>query len=164
MTRISLEDTSEARQAIRRMTPRQKELLADEIFQAQPNLLASVLSLSRENISNERLEVILNILFMSFEAARHAELNLPLVTEAVQDQCMRRIVGQSKFADGLRSKMLKKAVKDQIDNHSEKYLFALVFKELKDNGFSSVRTESDKLCVLAALNLVESIAYVAKDA
>ncbi|WP_295391806.1 hypothetical protein [uncultured Thiodictyon sp.] len=164
MNRIHLEHVAKAHQVVGQLTLKQKERLVDEIFQKQPNLLASVLALSRSNVKIERIDVILNILLLCFEAVRCAQLRLPVVTEAIQELCLARIAGRSRFIEGLSNQSVEQAVNDQVAEHTDKNLLALVFHELKEHGFSDVRTEQEKLCVLDALNLVETIAYVAKDA
>lgn len=163
MTRIHIEHAAQARQSIGKLTLHQKEQLADDIFAAQPNLLASVLALNGLGVSHARMDPMLQILFMLFDAVRRAGLRLPVITEAHQDLCLARIVGRTRFIEGLSSALADQAMQDQVRNHPEKFLLALVVGELQDHDFFPVRTESDKFCVLAALNLVETIAHVARD-
>ena len=164
MTRILLEHVSQAHQLVGRLTFQQKEQLVDDIFKAQPNLLASVLALSIQKVPYERIESVLNILFMTFEAVRFAGLKLPVVSEDVQEMCLKRLVGKSEFVEGLSVPLMEQAIEYQIDVHTEKYLLALVFNELREHDILAVRTDVDKVCVLVSLNLVETIAHVAKDA
>lgn len=164
MTRIHIEHAAQARQSLGKLTLHQKEQLGGDIFAAQPNLLASVLALNGLGVSHARMEPILHILFMLFDAVRRAGLRLPVITETHQDLCLARIVGRSRFIEGLSSQLADQATQDQVHSHPEKFLLALVVGELKDHDFFPVRTESDKFCVLAALNLVETIAHVARGA
>lgn len=164
MTRILLEHVAQAHRRVGGLDFSQKERLADNIFRIQPNLLASVLALNKLGVSHERMEPLLHILFMSLEAVRCARLRLPMITEAVQDRCLARVVGRSRFIEGLSRQLADQAVHQQIDNHPEKFLLALVVNELREHGFDSIRSDAEKYCVLAALNLVEAIAHAAKDA
>ncbi len=164
MTRILLEHVAQAHQRVGRLDFSQKERLADDIFRIQPNFLASVLALNKLGVSHEHMEPLLHILFMSLEAVRCARLRLPMITEAVQERCLARVVGRSRFIEGLSPRLADQVVHQQIENHPEKFLLALVVNELREHGFDSVRSEEEKYCMLAALNLVEVIAYAAKDA
>lgn len=162
--RIRVEHVAEAKRVVDSLAFRDKEQLVDEIFKTQPNLLASVLVLTRKGVTNEDLDVLLNILFICYEAVRAAGIQIPQVSESVQELCLARIVGRSKFIEGLSSKMSAKATKQQIDEHDEKYLLAIVMAELKEHNLEAVKTEAEKYILLTALNLVETIAYVTKDA
>lgn len=59
----------------------QKVRLADEIFAQQPNLLASVLALSRMGVGMVELEVPLHIPFVTFQAMKRSGHTWPIVSE-----------------------------------------------------------------------------------
>ena len=61
------------------MGPAQKVRLADEIFAKQPNLLASILALSRMGVGMVELEVPLHILFVTFQAMKRSGHALSLI-------------------------------------------------------------------------------------
>ncbi len=164
MARIRLEHIAKAQSLVGSLTIRDKEKLADEIFKAQPNLLASVLVLTRHGVSSEDLGVLLNILLKCYEAVRASGTQIPKITESDQERCLARIVGRAQFVEGLSSGMSTKAVEDQVEGHGEKYLLALVISDLQAHNLTGVKTEAEKYLLLAALNLAETIAYVAKDA
>ena len=101
MTRISQQHIATALTKVKQLSSKEKEGLADELFVAQPNLLASVLALSISNVSMKDIEVALNILFACFEAVRVSGPITPMISEEVQDLCLARIVAHASFADGL---------------------------------------------------------------
>jgi hypothetical protein len=162
--RIQVEHIAKAQHLVNLLSFAEKEQLATEIFSTQPNLLASVLALSRHGVSSVDMDVLLNILFICYESVRASDVQLPQVSESVQELCLARIVGRSKFMEGLSSNMSTKAAEDQVNGHGEKYLLALVIAELQRHDLAGVKTDAEKYLMLAALNLAETIAYVAKDA
>ena len=95
---------------------------------------------------------------------RASGTQIPKITESDQERCLARIVGRAQFVEGLSSGMSSKAVEDQVEGHGEKYLLALVISDLQAHNLTGVKTEAEKYLLLAALNLAETIAYVAKDA
>ena len=48
-----------------------------------------------------------------------------------------------------------------MPDHAEQQLLAYVFGKFKENGLLGVKTEAEKMLMLAALNLVECIAETA---
>ena len=140
------------------------EAFADSIFASQPNLLASVLVLPRFGVSNKELDVVLKLLFICFESVLESGAKLPIITEEIQDRCLARMAGKSKFIEGLSASATSQAVWDQVASHLEPNLLALCFDILRENDLASVRTEAEKHLVLPSLNIVDSIAYALNDA
>lgn len=66
------------------MSQAQKVRLADEIFQQQPNLLASILVLPKMRVSTLQLEVPLHVLLVAFQAMKRSGQAWPIITEQVQ--------------------------------------------------------------------------------
>ena len=66
-----------------------------------------------------------------------------------------------RFIEALTPEQQTQAISDAVDDHSEKQLLAYVFGKFKENGLLDIRTEAEKMLLLAALNLVECIAEVA---
>ncbi len=50
---------------------------------------------------------------------------------------------------------------DAIDAHPEQQLLAYVYGKFKEHGLLGIKTEAEKMLMLAALNLAECIAEVA---
>ena len=142
------------------MGPAQKVKLADEIFAKQPNLLASILALSRMGVGLVELEVPLHILFVTFQAMKRSGHVWPIVTEDVQDRCMQRLTARARFNEGLPGNLADQVVQQFCDEHPEHYLLAFVYGYLGEHDLLRVRTEAEKYLLMAALNLAECVAFV----
>ncbi|MBI3144155.1 MAG: hypothetical protein HYZ18_02585, partial [Pseudogulbenkiania sp.] len=79
MSRISPNTLAQAITKVRAMDRKQKEGLADEIFRAQPHLLGSVLVQQRLGVSLEKMEFLIDILFICFQAMKDSGLTWPLI-------------------------------------------------------------------------------------
>jgi hypothetical protein len=142
------------------MGPAQKVHLADEIFAQQPNMLASILALSRMGVGMVELEVPLHILFVTFQAMKCSGHAWPIVTEDLQDRCMQRLTARARFNDGLPGELADQVVQQFCDEHPERYLLAFVYGYLGEHELLRVRTDAEKYLLMAALNLVECVASV----
>ena len=141
------------------MNPAQKVQLADEIFLQQPNLLASILVLANMGVSTLQLEVPLHILLVTFQAMKRSGHTWPIVQEEVQERCMQRLSARMRFNEGLPAQTADRLVKQFCDEHAERNLLAFVYGYLGEHDLLRVRTEPEKYLLLAALNLVECIAF-----
>jgi hypothetical protein len=54
-----------------------------------------------------------------------------------------------------------RAIADSIAEHPEKQILAYATGKLKEHGLNGANTEAEKMIILAAINLVESIALAA---
>lgn len=142
------------------MSQAQKVHLADEIFAQQPNMLASILALPRMGVSVPQLEVPLHILLVTFQAMKRSGHTWPIVSEAVQDACMRRLTARARFNEGLPGDLATQVAQQFCDEHPERYLLAFVYGYLGDHDLLRVRTDAEKFLLLAALNLAECVAFV----
>ena len=145
---------------VRGMGPAQKVRLADEIFAKQPNLLASILALSRMGVGMVELEVPLHILFVTFQAMKRSGYAWPIVSEDLQDRCMQRLTARARFNDGLQSELADQVVQQFCDEHPERYLLAFVYGYLGEHDLLHVRTDAEKYLLMAALNLADCVAFV----
>ncbi len=144
------------------MNPAQKVALADDIFLQQPNLLASILVLANMGASTLQLEVPLHILLVAHQAMKHSGHIWPMVQEEVQELCMQRLTARMRFNEGLPAQIADRLVKQFCDGHCERNLLAFVYGYLGDHDLLRVRTDAEKYLLLAALNLVECIAFVGR--
>lgn len=162
--RISIEQVAAAIMKVRSMSLAQKVALTDEIFQQQPNLLASCLVQQRFGASEHTIELLLEILLVCFQAMKQSGYTWPLITEDEQERHLARHVGTVRFSEDLADPALADAARSQYaTNHPEAPLLAFVLNELKswlirlaDQG---VEAESDKFVLMAGVNLVNCIAY-----
>jgi len=147
--------------AVQKMTPEQKISLVDEIFSAQPNLLASVLVLRNLGVSPARQEFALETLLLCFQAMKESGLGWPLITEEEQTTQLRRHNAILRFYASLG----KKAEKDSslqlfVDAHPEKELLAWVTGQTRELQLNSPTEESDRYFLQVVVNLVNCIAFV----
>ena len=142
------------------MGPAQKVRLADEIFAVQPNLLASILALSRMGVGMVELEVPLHILFVTFQAMKRSGHTWPVITEDDQERCLQRLTARMRFNEGLPGDLANQMTQQFCDEHPERFLLAFVYGYLGDHDLWRVRTDAEKYLLLAALNLVECLADV----
>ena len=159
---LGMEHIGEAFMKLRDMNFGEREQLADDIHAAQPNLFYSVLVLNRYGASFVQLEVVLNILFVFCLAMKATGRNWQLITEAIQERCLTRLTGRIRFIEGLTLEQQDQAVKSALADHSEPWMLAFAFGELREHGLLGITTDAEKYLVLAALNLVECVAEVAR--
>lgn len=99
------------------MEPARKVRLADEIYAQQPNLLASILALSRMGVGMVELEVPLHILFVTFQAMKRSGHVWPVVSEDVQERCMQRLTARARFNEGLPGGLANQVVQQFCDEN-----------------------------------------------
>lgn len=164
MSRIPAKALANAIVIVRAMNTQQKELLADEIFRVQPHLLGSVLVQQRLGVSLEKIEFLIDILFICFQAMKESGQTWPVISEDEMDRQMQRYVAVVKFGQGLSKKLQDRAMQQYVDGHPEKDLLAYVQIESANWLQRIVPEETDRYVVLAAANLVNCIAFVSMPA
>ncbi len=160
MARISMEALAIAIQKVRAMSMKDKEHLTDEVFAKQPNMLCSVLALSRMGVSIEKVDFLLELLLLCFQAMKESGLNWPLITEQVQEAQLERQVAVMKFDQGLKPSLKHAAREKYADSHPEHFLLAFVLNEIQDWRGRVNTEESDTHIMLSAINLVNCLAWV----
>ena len=161
MASISSRTLVDAVLRVERMSFAERERLADEVHARQPNLFFSVLVLQRYGATLVQIEVVLNLLLVFYEAMKISGSNWPVVSEDVQERCLKRISGRVRFIEGLSPQLQTQATLDAVGDHPEQQLLAYVFGKFKESALLGIKTESEKMLMLAALNLVECIAETA---
>ena len=154
MTRISPEDLARAIVAVRGMDFSEKEALGDEVFRVQPHMMASVLAQKELGVSLEKIDFLLNILLVCFQAMKESGLTWVTVTEDEQE---RQLIRHTAFVRSSSGR--DETLRQYIDSHPEKWLAAYVSSELGDWLKRTAPEEPDKYVMLAAWNLVNCIAY-----
>ena len=161
MSRISPAAMATAIHSAQALDMRGKEQLADELFHAQPNLLASVLVLPRLGVAPSKVEFALDMLFVCFLAMKASNTDWPLITEDDQDRQLQRFVAVSRFGDNLGASLRERSMQQYIADHPEKALLAYVTGETSKWLARIVPEDSDKHVMLAIWNLVNCISFVA---
>lgn len=160
MTLITQDVMVRANIDVNRMSAQQKVQLADEIYALQPNLLASVLVLPRFGVDTLQLEVPIHVLLVTFQAMKRSGHVFPTITEDVQETCLQRLTATIGFTEGVPPDLVEQMITRFCADHPERYLLAFVYGYLGEHDLLRVRTDAEKFLLLAALNLVECVAYV----
>lgn len=162
-TPISVEQVATAARKVRAMSMAEKVALTEEIHQRQPNLLASCLVQPRLGVAIEKVEFLLNILLVCFQAMKEAGVHWPLISEQEQERHLSRHIGAVRFSEELTDPALADAARTEyLADHPETPLLAFVIGEcnawLADLARRHDESESDKFVMMAAINLVNCIA------
>jgi hypothetical protein len=164
MTAITSQLLVDAVLRVERMSFNERERLADEIYAEQTNLLASVIVLQRYGATLEQMELVLNLLLVIYSAMKISGKSWPVISEEVQERCLKRIVARARFIERLTPAQQQQATADSIADHREKQLLAYAFGKLGEQGLLGIQTEAEKMILLAAVNLVECVAETAPKA
>ena len=121
----------------------------------------SVLVLQRFGATLEQIEMVLNLLLVFYEAMKASGKDWPVISEDVQDRCLTRITARVRFIEGLTPQQEAQATADAIADHPEQPLLAYTFGKFREHGLLGIETETQKMMMLTALNLVECIALTA---
>jgi hypothetical protein len=141
-----------------RMDIKEKEAVCDRIYDAQPNLLYSVLAVRSFGVSMPSIEVLLDILIVAHLAVEESGQVLATVTEADQERELRRFTSTVRFAHELPGDAIAESVKQTVAYKREAFLLAYVYDMLRRTGLSELPNEASKYAFLAAMNLVNCIA------
>lgn len=158
MTAITKEILANAILSVRVMDLRQCEQLSDEIHTHQPQLLWSVLALRNFGVTLVQLELPLNILLVCYQCMKTCGRQWPLISEAMQERCIMRLVARMRFNEGLAPAQATEAITTFIAEHNERWLLAFVFGELGAHHLLGIESDVQKHLVLVTLTLVECIA------
>jgi hypothetical protein len=157
--KISLENVGRAVVKLGEMSLAQKEQLADEIVREQQALFTSFLVQKKFGVSYEKMEFLLNILFVCFLAMKESGLKWPSITDDDVDACMTRYVESVKFGMDVDPQQSHELIIQYIAVHPEQALLAYVQVETA-NWLKRVTPEdSDRYVMLAAANMVNCIGY-----
>ena len=158
---FSIESLGRATLAVNALSFSAMQALADAIHAEQPNLLYAVLVQQRFGATMPQIEVVLDLLLVTYTAMKASGRKWPLITEDLQETCLKRVTGRIWFAEGLAPAQVSAAVQQVIDDHPEPALLSLAFGRLREAGLLGVADEAQRYLVLAALNLVECVSQTA---
>ena len=159
MSRISSPTLADAIKVVRAMGIEQKEVLANELFERQPNLFGSALALHRMGVAPAKIEVVLDLLFICFQSMKQSGLRWPLITEADLDKQLGRYVATVRFGEDLALAQRQRAMTQYLESHPEKPLLAYVTDELNKWLAGITPEATDNYVMLAAMNFVNCIAF-----
>jgi hypothetical protein len=157
--KITIEHVGRAVVKLGEMSVAQKEQLADEIVREQRALFTSFLVQKKFGVSYEKMEFLLNILFVCFLAMKESGLKWPSITDDDVDACKTRYVESVKFGMDVDPQQSHELIVQYIAGHPEQALLAYVQVETA-NWLKRVNPEdSDRYVMLAAANMVNCIGY-----
>ena len=160
MSRISKQDVATAMNKVQSMNLAQKERLADEIFEKQPNLLGSVLVQKQMGVRIEKIEFLIHVLLVCFQAMKESGIAWPVISEDDQDRQLQRYLATVTFGQPLSPGLEFIARKPFVEGHPERPLLAFVQTEIVNWLQRIEPEETDKYIMMAAANFVECIAFV----
>jgi hypothetical protein len=159
-SRISRNALATAVRKVQAMDFAQQERLVDELFHAQPHVLASFLVQQKLGVSAQKMDFLIRIMLICFQAMKESGLTWPRITEDEQERQMNRLSGSIAFGGDLPADLRDQALRQYLTGHPEKDLLAFVNYETADWLQRVEPEESDKFVLMAALNFVDCIAYV----
>jgi hypothetical protein len=127
-------------------------------FVKQPQLLTAVLAQQRFGASLEQVEVLLNLLLVSYQAMKVSDAVWQTITEDMQERCIARLTGGIRFIEGFAEKQVTEAISGSLTDHKEKWLLAYVLDKLGAHGLKNVENETQKYMVLTALSHIAPLA------
>ena len=119
MASISSRNLVDAVLCVESMSFAERERLASEVHARQPNLLYSLLVLQRYGATLVQIEVVLNVLLVFYEAMKISGSDWAVVSEDVQERCMKRVSGRARFIEGLSPQLQAQATADAVGDHPE---------------------------------------------
>lgn len=158
MAKVTAKNLAHALHKVQSLNIKDKELICDEIYKEQPNLLASVLVQKQLGSSLQDVDVLLNILMVLHLALDDAEIILSKVTEDEQEHQLQLLKSTILFSEGLSDNLVKSSVNQYVSNHKEPILLSYVIDTMQAAGFFEKTYENSKYLTQAGLNLVACIA------
>lgn len=154
MVKISIESLQKAITRADNLSIDEKVVLFDKIYIDQPNVLASILVQKQLGNSLEHIEVLLNILLVSYLSLEEAGISIVQISEEEQELQMEMLVTRVSNIDSAKVD----SIKDYINANSERLLFAYACDEMTKAGLLELQEESSKYLIMAGINIVNCIA------
>ena len=158
--KISIAQVGQAVATLEAMDLTDKGRLADELAREQPALFASFLAQRKFGVSYEKMEFLLNILFVCYLSMKETGLNWPAITADEVDACMERYVKTVKFGMDVDAQLRHELVLQFVAKHPEQALLAYVQVETANWSRRVSPEDSDRYVMLAAANMVNCIGYI----
>ena len=124
-------------------------------------MFGSFLVQKQMGVSMEKIEFLLELLLICFQAMKDSGIRWPLITEDEQDKQMGRFIATVRFGEDLSPALQAQIMKQYIDHHPEQPLLAFITGETAA-WLDRIQPENtDKYVILAAENFVNCIAFAA---
>ena len=154
MVKITINSLKRAIQKADKLAIDEKVAIFDKIHIEQPNILASILVQKQLGNSLEQIEVLLNILLVSYLALEESGIKIVQVSEQEQETQMELLVNNIKQSNSPQSN----AIQDYINSNSERLLLSHAYEEMAKAGLMDLQNESSKYLIMAGINAVACIA------
>ena len=92
-----------------------------------------------------QIEVVLNLLLVFYEAMKISGTSWPVISEDVQERCLKRISGGMRFIEGLSPQLPAQTTSDAVADHPEQQLLAYVYGKFKESDLLGIKTEAEKM-------------------
>ena len=155
---VGAEHLAVAIKAAAAMDIKEKEAVCDTLYVTQPNLLASVLVLPSLGVAMETVDVVLNLLIVLHLAVEKSGQVLAMVSEEDLERELQRFTASVRFTGGLDEQTIRQSIQQTTAYRKEGILLAYAYDTLRRSGIADQRHESAKYPIMAAINLVNSIA------
>jgi hypothetical protein len=149
-----------ANEKLQAMDMNARLLLADRIFESQPELLGAVLVQQKLGTSPVDLEFLIELLMVCVLSVNESGLEIPRITEDIQELTLKIVSSRVLITQGLSSQETELALAQQIEQFNEPNLLAFAQKGLQQKIVNSGVKAINSSYILCALNLVESMSYV----
>ena len=139
------------------MRMEEKALLIDAIAEAQPQLVGTIVVLSRLGVPEARLELLVDILFMVMIALERGGIKLPPANEDLVENCYERVLSRITQETDVKLSPLERhrVSQDYIEQHPEQWLLSYVYNLVNPLMQAPDEDRIVHMLVTAAFNYVE---------
>ncbi len=142
---------------VKELDLKQKELICDEIYKEQPNLLASVLVQKQMGNTLEEVDILLNILIVLHLTIKKSGKRIAKITEQEQEEQYKILVSTIKFSEGLETNLIYDSLNQYILNLKQPVLLAYAIDCMNEAHFFTKKRECSKYLIMVGVNLANCI-------
>ena len=157
MTTITHDHLFRAIQIASNMSIKDKEVVCDEIFIEQPNLLSSVLVQAQMGNTLEEVDVLLEILIVLYLALKESGEKIEKISEEEQAHELSVYAEVIIFTEGMDACTVVSSFNQYFENQDDRMLFEYVVGKMKDARLFENQKECSKYLLMAGMNLINCI-------
>lgn len=141
---------------------KQKEIIADDIFQKQPQLLFEVVGLNHLGVPMDKIEHVFNLLFVFYDYFHdRGNIELPKVTDDMINDVWNNMIAMLKLMDKEGPETGWPLMQKGIEAYPEIEALAFLTKYTNDNGFTENKIENER-CLRAGKVILDCFMRVKK--
>jgi hypothetical protein len=129
---LSPQDVGELVASVTTMSLPQKQLVMDEMFHAQPNVLGTAIVATRAASTGETQDAVLEIAMIVFRALQADLQSHGTISEAAIDGLAQRNVNMWRFLDGETGQAFTRSTRLTLESYPEPGLLAYVVHRLAE--------------------------------